>query len=163
MTTKKSLVWTRRLQVLALLSVSSGMPLGWVFNSFQVFLVDLGISRAEIGLLSGVSLPWTLKFLWAPFIDRFSLPFLGRRRGWIVATQLSLALAFGVIAAFAARAVAAKAAGSPLAHVGILLGLLAFVVAFFSATQDIAYDAYAVEFLRPEERDEAPGLRGAYY
>jgi PAT family beta-lactamase induction signal transducer AmpG len=163
MTTTKRVFWTRRLQVLALLSVPSGMPLGWVFNAFQYFLVDLGVSRAEIGFLSGVSLPWTLKFVWAPLVDRFPLPFVGRRRGWMVATQLSLALTFGVIATFAARALAARASGSPIANVGILVGLLAFIVAFFSATQDIAYDAYAVEFLRPEEHAAAPGLRSAYY
>jgi PAT family beta-lactamase induction signal transducer AmpG len=139
------------------------MPLGWVFNAFQFFLVDLGVSRAEIGLLSGVSLPWTLKFLWAPLIDRFPLPFVGRRRGWMVATQLSLALTFGVISTFAARALAAKASGSPLANAAFLVGLLAFIVAFFSATQDIAYDAYAVEFLRPEEHAATPFLRSSYY
>lgn len=155
--------WTRRLQLLAALSVSSGMPLGWVFNTFQYFLVDLGISRAQIGFLSGVSLPWTLKFLWAPLVDRFTLPFLGRRRGWMVAMQLALAAAFGGIAAYAVKALAAKAAGAPLEHVGLVMGLLAFTVAFFSATQDIAYDAYAVEFLRPEEHGAAPGLRSAYY
>jgi PAT family beta-lactamase induction signal transducer AmpG len=160
---KPRVFWTRRLQLLALLSVSSGMPLGWVFNTFQYLLVDLGISRAQIGFLSGVSLPWTLKFLWAPLIDRFALPFLGRRRGWIVATQLALALTFGAIAAFAVKALSAKASGAPLEHAGLLMGLFAFTVAFFSATQDIAYDAYAVEFLRPEEHGAAPGLRSAYY
>jgi PAT family beta-lactamase induction signal transducer AmpG len=155
--------WTRRLQLLALLSVSSGMPLGWVFNTFQYFLVDLGVSRAAIGFLSGVSLPWTLKFLWAPLIDRFPLPFLGRRRGWMVATQLALAAVFGGMAAFALKALDAKAAGTPMANAGLVMGLFAFTVAFFSATQDIAYDAYAVEFLRPEEHGPAPGLRSAYY
>jgi PAT family beta-lactamase induction signal transducer AmpG len=149
--------------LLALLSVSSGMPLGWVFNTFQYFLVDLGVSRAQIGFLSGVSLPWTLKFLWAPLVDRYSLPFLGRRRGWIVATQLALSLTFGAMAAFAVKALAAKASGAPLEHAALLMGLFAFTVAFFSATQDIAYDAYAVEFLRPEEHGPAPGLRSAYY
>jgi MFS transporter, PAT family, beta-lactamase induction signal transducer AmpG len=155
--------WTRRLQLLALLSVPSGMPLGWVFNAFQYFLVDLGVSRAEIGFLSGVSLPWTLKFLWAPLVDRFAVPWLGRRRGWMVATQLLLAFTFGVIATFAAKALAARGAGTPLASAAVTIGVLAFVVAFFSATQDIAYDAYAVEFLRPEEHAAAPGLRSAYY
>ncbi len=155
--------WTRRLQLLALLSVPSGMPLGWVFNAFQYLLVDLGTSRAAIGFLSGVSLPWTLKVLWAPLVDRFAVPFLGRRRGWMVATQLLLALTFGVIATFAARALAARSAGAPLAYAAVTMGVLAFVVAFFSATQDIAYDAYAVEFLRPEEHFAAPGLRSAYY
>lgn len=155
--------WTRRLQLLAALSISSGMPLGWVFNTFQYFLVDLGTSRAAIGFLSGVSLPWTLKFLWAPFIDRFPLPFLGRRRGWIVATQLALAGLFGGLAAYAARALDGMHAGQPLVNAGLVVGLFAFVVAFFSATQDIAYDAYAVEFLRPEEHGPAPGLRSAYY
>ncbi len=159
----KRIVFTKRIQLLGLLSIPSGMPLGWVFTTFQVFLVDLGFKRSQIGLLSSVSLPWTLKFLWAPLIDRFALPWPGRRRSWVILTQLGLALLFGALAAFAWKALAAHAAGQPLGWVPLTAGLLALAVAFLAATQDIAYDAYAVEFLRPEEHGAAPGVRAIYY
>jgi PAT family beta-lactamase induction signal transducer AmpG len=159
----KRIVFTKRLQLLGLLSIPSGMPLGWVFTTFQVFLVDLGFTRGQIGLLSSVSLPWTLKFLWAPLVDRYALPWPGRRRSWVILSQLALALAFGGLAAFAWRALAAREAGSPLAAAPLVLGLLALAIAFLGATQDIAYDAYAVEFLRPEEHAAAPGVRSIYY
>jgi PAT family beta-lactamase induction signal transducer AmpG len=159
----KRIVFTRRMQLLGLLSVPSGMPLGWIFNTFQFFLVDLGISRGQIGLLSSVSLPWTLKVLWAPIVDRWSLPWPGRRRSWIILMQLLLAAVFGGLAVFAWRALAARAAGAPLADAALLVGLLALAVAFLAATQDIAYDAYAVELLRPEEHAAAPAVRSIYY
>ena len=162
-TLAKRVVFTWRLQLLGLLSIPSGMPLGWVFNTFQVFLVNLDIPRAQIGLLSAVSLPWTLKFLWAPLVDRYALAWPGRRRSWMLLTQLGLALAFGALAMFAWRALEAREAGAPLAGAPLLVGLLALTVAFLAATQDIAYDAYAVEFLRPEEHGAAPGLRSIYY
>jgi MFS transporter, PAT family, beta-lactamase induction signal transducer AmpG len=160
---KKVLLRSKRIQLLALLSISSGMPLGWVFNTLQYFLVDLGIKKSTIGLLSGVSLPWTLKFLWAPLVDRYALPWPGRRRSWVIIAQLALAGAFGAFAAFAWRALAAKDAGTPLASAPLLIGLLALVIAFLSATQDIAIDAYAVEALHKEEQGPVSGLRIMYY
>jgi PAT family beta-lactamase induction signal transducer AmpG len=160
---KKNALLTRRVQLLGLLSVSSGMPLGWVFNSLQFFLVDLGIKKSTIGLLSGVSLPWTLKFLWAPLVDRYALPWPGRRRSWIVVGQLALAGAFGVLAAFAWRALEARQAGQPLEKAALLVGALALAVAFLSATQDIAIDAYAVEALHRDEQGPVSGLRIMYY
>ncbi len=78
-------------------------------------------------------------------------------------TQLGLALTFGALAAFAWKALGARAAGAPLEGAPLVLGLLALTVALLAATQDIAYDAYAVEFLRPEEHAAAPGLRSIYY
>ncbi len=160
----RRIVFTKRLQLNGLLSVPSGMPLGWVFSTFQFFLVDLGLSRAQIGLLSSVSLPWTLKFLWAPFVDRYALPWPGRRRSWMILSQIALAGAFGVLAAFAWKLLAARhATGALPAGAPVLLGVLALAVAFLSATQDIAYDAYTVEFLRTEEHGAAPGVRAIYY
>ena len=159
----RRIVFTKRLQLNGLLSIPSGMPLGWVFNTFQFFLVDLGLTRAQIGLLSSVSLPWTLKFLWAPFVDRYALRWPGRRRSWIIVTQLALAATFGALAAFAWRLLAARSTGGLPAGAPVLLGVFALTVAFLSATQDIAYDAYTVEFLRPEERGAAPGVRAIYY
>jgi len=159
----KNPLLTRRVQLLGLLSISSGMPLGGVFNSLQFFLVDLGLKRSTIGLLSGVSIPWTLKFLWAPLVDRYALPWPGRRRSWIIVGQLALAAAFGGLAAFAARALAAKQAGEPMEQLALLIGVIALAVAFLSATQDIAIDAYAVEALHKDEQGPVSGLRIMYY
>ncbi len=155
MTTLRS----KRIQLLGLLSVSSGMPLGFVYNTLQFFLVSLGIPKATVGLLSSVSLPWTLKFLWSPLIDRYALRWPGRRRSWVVLTQLALAGTMGAFAAFAWRH--ARAGGG--ASAALTIGLLALAVAFFSATQDIALDAYAVEVLHPDEQGPVSGLRVMYY
>src|SRR4051812_1373123 len=101
------------------------MPLGWVFNTFQFFLVDLGVTRAQIGLLSSVSLPWTLKFLWAPLVDRYALRWPGRRRSWMILTQLALAGTFGALAVFAWRLFAAKGAGGIPTGTPLVLGVFA--------------------------------------
>jgi PAT family beta-lactamase induction signal transducer AmpG len=154
---------SKRVFLLSLLSTSSGMPLGWVYTALQFFLVDLGLKRSTIGLLSGVSLPWTLKFLWSPLVDRYALPWPGRRRSWVILAQLALAGAFGGLAAFAWRALAAKSAGAPLANAPLLVGLIAVSIAFLSATQDIALDAYAVEVLHPDEQGPVSGLRVMFY
>jgi PAT family beta-lactamase induction signal transducer AmpG len=137
------------------------MPLGWVFNTFQFFLVGLGVSKATIGALSGVSVAWTVKFLWSPLIDRYAPRWPGRRRSWVIIGQLALAATFGALAAFAWR-VAGTTGG--LAPAGIAVAAaLGFMVAFFSATQDIALDAYAVEAIRPEEQGPVSGLRIMWY
>jgi PAT family beta-lactamase induction signal transducer AmpG len=141
------------------------MPLGWVYNALQFWLVSLGISKTSIGLLSGVSVPWTVKFLWSPLIDRYALPRPGRRRSWIIISQVALAFAFGALAAFAWRLAAARSAGgfAITGQVTLLIGLFALAIAFLSATQDIALDAYAVELLHPDEQGPASGLRVMWY
>lgn len=157
------LLKSRRIAVLSLLSTASGMPLGWVYTTLQFFLVALGVPKSTIGLLSGVSLPWTLKFLWSPLVDRYALRWPGRRRSWVILAQLGLAGTFGALAAFAWRALAAKQAGAALPDLPLLVGLLALAVAFFSATQDIALDAYAVEVLEKDEQGPVSGLRIFFY
>jgi MFS transporter, PAT family, beta-lactamase induction signal transducer AmpG len=160
----KLLLKSRRIGTLSVLSAASGMPYGWIVSgTLQVFLVALGFSRSAIGLLSGVSLPWALKFLWAPFVDRYALRWPGRRRSWMIMAQLALAGTMCAIAAFAWRALAAKSAGGMLEHAPLLIGLLALAFAFFSATQDIAYDAYAVEVLHKDEQGPVSGLRILFY
>jgi PAT family beta-lactamase induction signal transducer AmpG len=161
--TSASIYFKGRLHRLALLSIPSGAPLGWVFNTFQYFLVDLGISRAQIGLLSSVSLPWSLKFLWAPLVDRFAPAGPRRRAAWMLAMLVGLAATFAALASIAGWALDARAAGALPASVPLVLGLVALAVALLSATFDIAYDAQAVEVLRPDEHAVAPGLRSAYY
>jgi PAT family beta-lactamase induction signal transducer AmpG len=140
------------------------MPYGWIVSgTLQVFLVALGFSRSAIGLLSGVSLPWALKFLWAPLVDRYALRWPGRRRSWMIMSQLALAGTMGAIAGFAWRALAARSEGRTLPHEPLAIGILALAFAFFSATQDIAYDAYAVEVLHKEEQGPVSGLRILFY
>src|ERR1700741_4696741 len=83
----------RRLGVVTLLGFASGLPLALTGQALQAWLSVDGIDVATIGFMSLVGLPYTLKFLWAPLLDRFELPWLGRRRGWLVLTQLLLAAA----------------------------------------------------------------------
>ena len=93
-----------------------------------------------IGFLTLVGSAYTLKFLWAPLIDRYVPPFLGRRRGWMLVTQLALAVSIAAMSLF------------PPSQALMPLAMLAVLVAFFSASQDIAFDAYRTDVLRPEER-----------
>ena len=157
------LLRSKRIAILSVLSAASGMPLGWVYTTLQFFLVALGIPKSTIGLLSGVSFPWVFKFLWSPLVDRYALPWPGRRRSWVIVAQLALAGTFGALAAFAWRALAAKDAGGTLPHAPLVIGLLAVLVAFLSATQDIALDAYAVEVLHEDEQGPVSGLRILFY
>ncbi len=153
------LLRSKRIAILSVLSTASGMPYGWVNQALQFFLVAIGIPKSTIGILSGVSLPYALKFLCSPLVDRYALPWPGRRRSWVILTQLALAGALGAVAAFAWRALGAKAAGTALPHAALTIGVLALVVVFLGATQDIALDAYAVEVLHKEEQGPVSGLR----
>jgi MFS transporter, PAT family, beta-lactamase induction signal transducer AmpG len=151
---------SRSVHLLALLSVSSGMPLGWIYVAFQFFLIDHGVGKAELAVVSGVSIAWTVKFLWSPLVDRYALAWPGRRRSWVVAMQLALAATFAALAAYGWHIAGERhLAGTALATAAVL----GFLVAFFSATQDIALDAYAVELLEPAEREPASGLRIMWY
>jgi PAT family beta-lactamase induction signal transducer AmpG len=156
---------SRRVQFAGLLMLSSGMPLGFVMNTLQVFLRGAGVSLKTIGLLQVVSVPWSFKFLWAPLVDRFALPWLGRRRGWIAAMQLALTASLGALAAYVSRHLVPGPAGHDVLVAGAATGvaLLALAIAFFSATQDIALDAYTVEVLEKDEVGPASGLRILWY
>ncbi len=129
-----------RLVVVSLLGFASGLPLALTGQALQAWLSVEGLDIAAIGFLSLVGLPYTFKFLWAPLIDRFDLPWLGRRRGWMVACQLLLA---GLLLLLADT--------SPAASMR-MFALLAFTVAFVSASQDVAIDAYRTDLLPPAER-----------
>ena len=96
-----------RLGVVLLLGFASGLPLALTGQAMQAWLSMEGLDVATIGFLSLVGLPYTFKFLWAPLMDRFDLPWLGRRRGWLVLTQLALAASLGAAAAMVDRAWAA--------------------------------------------------------
>jgi len=147
---RRAAAW--RLTSVTLLSLSSGLPLGLVWIAIPAWMARIGTDIRIIGLLSLAQLPWSFKFLWSPLVDRYPLPFLGRKRGWMLASQISL-LALGLLLARASTHVEA---------LGPLL-LLALATAFVSATQDIAIDGYAVEVLHHEEYGAAVGTRLAAY
>jgi PAT family beta-lactamase induction signal transducer AmpG len=129
-----------RFLVVTLLGFASGLPLALTGQALQAWLTLDGVDIATIGFLSLVGLPYTFKFLWAPLMDRFDLPLLGRRRGWLVLTQLLLA-----------AALAALAATSPADSIRVF-ALIAVAVAFMSASQDVVIDAYRTDLLGPAER-----------
>ena len=129
-----------RLLVVLLLGFASGLPLALTGQAMQAWLSMEGLDVATIGFLSLVGLPYTFKFLWAPLMDRFELPLLGRRRGWLVLTQLALAAMLMVMAAT-----------SPTQATRVF-ALLAVVVAFVSASQDVVIDAYRTDLLSAAER-----------
>jgi PAT family beta-lactamase induction signal transducer AmpG len=129
----------RTLSIL-LLGFSSGLPLALSGTTLQAWFAQSNVSLETIGFLSLVGQPYVYKFLWAPFLDRFVPPFLGRRRGWIALMQLCLAITLCFMAL-----------GHPKTH-GFYLAILACALAFFSATQDIGIDAYRTDVLAPEER-----------
>jgi PAT family beta-lactamase induction signal transducer AmpG len=156
---------SRRVQLLGLLSLSSGAPFGFVVGTLQIFLRGAGVDLATIGLFSSVSLPWSFKFLWSPILDRYALRWPGRRRSWVLVAQLALAATFGCLAAYTSRALVRGPDGKALLAAGAAgaIALITLALSFLSATQDIALDAYAVEVLRTEEQAPASGLRVMWY
>ena len=130
-----------RLTWIVILSVASGFPFGLFNDLIPVYLRSTGTSLSEIGLLSTLALPWALKFLWAPAVDR-----LGTRRRWIAGTQIGLAVTLALIAT-----------GGASAGPGFFVLLLTFVA--LSATQDIAVDGYTIEIMDRSELGPANGTR----
>ena len=129
----------RKLTSVALLAFSSGLPNGLTVTTLQAWMKSESVDIRVIGLFSMVGLPYAWKFLWSPLMDRFSVPFLGRRRGWILVTQIGLMLLTALMAFMSP----ARAPG--------LLAVVAFSVAFFSASQDIVCDAWRTDVLEPSE------------
>ena len=129
-----------RMVIMVVLGFASGLPLPLTSGTLQAWLTTAGIDIKMIGIFSIVGLPYTLKFLWSPFMDRFVPPFLGRRRGWIICTQVALLAGIAVMALMSPGSM-------PLA-----LGVIALCVAFFSASQDIVVDAYRTDVLPANER-----------
>ncbi len=135
-----------------LLSFASGMPLGLVWIAIPDWLRSSGVDIRLVGLVTLAQAPWTFKFLWSPFMDRFAPPFWGRRRGWVAIAQVAL---FALTLALAGVGNAREAVW--------VVGTLALAIAFASASQDIAYDAYVVDVLRKEEQGVAAGAKIAVY
>ena len=136
----------------ALLSFSSGLPLGLVWIAIPDWLRSVGVDLRTVGLVTLAQAPWSFKVLWAPLMDRYVPPWLGRRRGWAAIAQAALCLATLALAGVGQHP------DTPW-----IVGALALAVAFAGATQDIAVDAYAVDVLRPDEQGVAVGARIALY
>lgn len=148
----KHAVRSKRLAVVTLLMFSSGLPLGLVWIAIPVWLRDIGVDIRVVGLLTLFQAPWSFKFLWSPLMDRYSLPFLGRRRGYVLVAQIGLFLT-GLALTFV----------SDHPERFAVIASLCLAIALISATQDIAIDAYTVEVLREDEQGLAVGARTAMY
>jgi len=133
-------VGNRRMAAVLVLGFSSGLPIALTSGTLQAWLATLDLNLRTIGAATLVGLPYTFKFLWAPLVDRISLPWLGRRRDWILLMQFALAVV-----------IAATPHLDPRTEIQAVLAL-ATLLAFFSATQDIAVDAYRTDVVRPDER-----------
>ena len=136
-----------RMLVAALMGFASGLPLLLTGSVLQAWMKDEGVDLGTIGLFALVGLPYTLKFLWAPLMDRFTPNALGRRRGWLLLFQLALVASLVWLSL-------ARPAVDPW-----WLAVAAMLVTFFSASQDIVVDAYRRESLSDEEQ----GLGASLY
>ncbi len=139
--------FSKRVAPLLLLGFSSGLPLALTSGTLQAWATVDSVSLQNIGFLTLAGTAYTLKFLWAPLIDRYVPPLLGRRRGWVFVTQWLLAASIAAMGFF------------PPGEQLQTIALLAVWVAFLSATQDIAFDAYSTDVLRHEERAAGAALK----
>ena len=128
------------------LGFSSGFPFYIVKDVLKAQMTDAGVNIETIGLLSIVSLPYTLKFLWSPLMDAYAPPLFGRRRGWILAMQVLLLASIAAMGLFDAQ---------ESLH---LIGAVALTIAFFGASQDIALDAFRREYLSEAELGFGTGV-----
>jgi PAT family beta-lactamase induction signal transducer AmpG len=143
MTTQKITLQTfanRRMLICIFIGFSSGLPLFILINLLTAWLRSEGVDLKAIGLFALIGFPYTWKFIWSPLMDRFSIGRLGRRRGWMLTTQILLV---GAIAAFGLF--------DPKRDLWTIAALAA-LVSFFSASQDIALDAYRREILSDDEQ-----------
>lgn len=140
-----------RFVLLGTLYFAQGLPFGFFVQAIPVILRKQGVSLSAIGFTSLLTLPWAMKFLWAPYLDRAYLPSLGRRRTWILGMQLAGMFVLAAVALI-------PGTGDVRA-----LMVAMFVLNLIAATQDIATDGLAVELLPPSERGFANGLQVAAY
>jgi len=136
----KHMLGNRRIGIMLPLGFASGLPLALTSGTLQAWLAVAGVDLKTIGIFTLVGLPYTLKFLWAPVMDRVVPPWLGRRRGWMLIAQIAVAIGLAVMG---------------LTGPGVRpewLGAVALTVAFMSASLDIVFDAYRTDLLLPAER-----------
>lgn len=129
-----------RLLICVFLGFSSGLPLFILLTLLQAWLTKSGLSIKSLGLFALVMFPYTWKFLWAPLMDRYSFPLLGRRRGWMALTQILLFFCIGFLGWL-----------DPVTEL-TMVAILTTVIAFLSSSQDIVVDAFRRELLPDEEQ-----------
>ena len=132
-------VFNRRTLICCFTGFASGLPFYFLIQLLPAWLRTEGVGLKEIGFFALVQLPYVWKFAWAPLVDRYSLPFLGRRRGWMLATQVGLFASMAVLGVW-----------QPAGELQLIV-VASFIVAMFSATQDIVLDAYRRELLPDRE------------
>jgi MFS transporter, PAT family, beta-lactamase induction signal transducer AmpG len=147
----REIITQPRMLAVLLLGAVSGLPNQLSESILQAWFTDLGFTNTRIGLLMYVAVPYLLKPLWAPFLDRYSLPWLGRRRGWIACFQLVMACAIAALATFGTNT-----------SLTVIAGVLLFIV-FLSASQDIVIDAYRTDIALPPERGVASAASNLGY
>ena len=133
------LILSRRMLVALVMGFSCGLPLLLTMSVLQTWMKEEGIDLTLIGLINLVQIPYTWKFIWAPILDRYTIPFFGRRRGWLLLSQLILI-----------GSIVGLGFSNPVNRF-YTMTFMAMLVAFFSATQDIVVDAYRREDLPDEE------------
>lgn len=130
---------SRKMAALTLIGFSSGLPLYLTSRTLQAWMTVEQVDLGAIGLFSLVGLPYSLKFIWSPLLDRFAVPILGRRRGWLITLQIGLLIAIALMAWQQPKQALQ------------LLAINAVAIAFLSASQDIAADAYRTDVLEELE------------
>ncbi len=135
----KEILFNRKMLTCIFLGFSSGLPLFILVSLVSAWLRRADIDLSTIGLFALVGLPYTWKFLWSPLMDRYSLPFLGRRRGWALLSQLGVLVCVGLLGHF-----------DPQQSMPVVIVIVS-LVAFFGASQDIVIDAYRRELLEDDE------------
>ncbi|MFA7300468.1 MAG: AmpG family muropeptide MFS transporter, partial [Sideroxydans sp.] len=128
-------LFTRRMLICVFTGFASGLPLFLLFNLVPAWLRSEQVDLKTIGLFALIQFPYTWKFLWSPFLDRYVVPVLGRRRGWMLLTQIGLLLTIAAMGGF-----------SPNSDL-VAIAWVATLLAVLSATQDIVLDAYRRELL----------------
>lgn len=142
---------TRTLIAVTALGFASGLPLALSGSTLEAWCAVSGLSLKTIGVLKLVGLAYVLKFLWAPLLDRYRLPWLSRRRGWMLAMQVAIIAVLAGIAGF-----------SPQTSLDVI-AILAALLVLFSATQDTAIDAYRTDQLLPRDRGLGAALNVGGY
>lgn len=147
----KKIKFNNNFIVIFFLGFSSGLPIALILSTLKAFLTDKGFDIKTIGFLSLVTIPYSIKFLFAPFIDSMSIPFLtkkiGQRKSWILINQLFLAITIFFLGQ-----------STEIADIK-LIALFASLVAFFSASQDVVIDAYRIELFESQDQ----GLAASFY
>ena len=132
-------IFNLKMFVTFFMGMASGLPLLLTLSTLQAWMKDSQVDLTQIGLITLVGLPYSWKFVWAPIFDRYTLFFLGRRRGWLLVTQIGLMVTIALMSLL-----------NPLNQITLLV-IAAAGVAFLSASQDIVIDSYRREILNDDE------------